>query len=68
VRNLEEHLSVGAQVGYAARVADCEQVVNTNRVNKEVALPARSAVYTEFVFFKYSVKHTTTPHRSSTKR
>jgi hypothetical protein len=45
VRNLKEHLGVGAQVDYVARVADREQMMNRNRVNKEVALPARFALY-----------------------
>ena len=45
MRNLKEHLGVGAQVDNVARVADREQMMNRNRVNKEVALPARFTLY-----------------------
>ena len=45
MRNLKEHLGVGAQVDYVARVADRKQIINRNCVNKEVALPARFALY-----------------------
>lgn len=42
--NLEKHLRVGAQVDYVACVADCEKIMDKNRVNEEVALPARFAL------------------------